>query len=34
MKDSDRLLEIQKTYPELTYNNEGYTYIPKEVKDK
>ncbi len=23
----DRLLEIQKTYPNLTYNNKGYDYL-------
>jgi len=29
----DRLVELQKEYPELTYDNTGYDTISKEVKD-
>ena len=31
---SDRLEEIQKQYPELTYISKGYDYISPEVQEK
>ena len=29
----DKLKEIYKSNPELTFQNDGYEYLPKEVKD-
>ena len=30
----DRLIELKKDYPALTFQNEGYKYLSKEVKEK
>ena len=29
----DRLVELKNTYPELTFNNDGYEYLKPEVKE-
>lgn len=34
MDNYNRLILIQKEYPELTFQNEGYEYLSKEVINK
>ena len=29
----DRLVDLKNTYPELTFNNDGYEYLSREVKE-
>lgn len=28
-----KIIEIQTNFPKLTFKNEGYQYIPKEIKE-
>lgn len=34
MKVYDRLVQIQKEHPELTLDNNGYEYLPRDVKER
>jgi hypothetical protein len=33
-KHYDRLCELHKDYPELTFENEGYQYLGQEIEDR
>lgn len=33
-KHFDRLMELQKEYPELTYDNKGYETLSKEIQER
>ena len=30
----DRIIKIKKQYPELTFDNDGYEYLSREVREK
>ena len=34
MNNYDKLISIQKEYPELTFQNAGYEYLSKEITDR
>jgi len=33
MTDYDKIIEIKNKYPQLTFNNNGYEYLSKEIEE-
>lgn len=33
MTDYDKIIEIKDKYPQLTFNNNGYEYLSKEIQE-